>query len=46
MSSPETQVDVLAVFSHPDDAELTMAGTLIKLKSIGYRTSTRESISN
>jgi N-acetylglucosamine malate deacetylase 1 len=33
----ETQTDVLAVFSHPDDAELTMAGTLIKLKSFGYR---------
>jgi len=34
----ETQLDVLAVFSHPDDAELTMAGTLLKLKSLGYRT--------
>ena len=33
----ETQLDVLAVFSHPDDAELTMAGTLLKLKSLGYR---------
>src|SRR5213080_1602917 len=32
------QLDVLAVFSHPDDAELAMAGTLIKLKSLGYRT--------
>src|SRR6266850_7951735 len=37
--SAETQLDVLAVFSHPDDAELTMAGTLLKLKSLGYRTS-------
>jgi bacillithiol biosynthesis deacetylase BshB1 len=36
--SGETQLDVLAVFSHPDDAELTMAGTLLKLKSLGYRT--------
>jgi bacillithiol biosynthesis deacetylase BshB1 len=36
--SPETQLDVLAVFSHPDDAELTMAGTLLKLKALGYRT--------
>src|SRR5437660_5354057 len=36
--SAETRVDVLAVFSHPDDAELTMAGTLLKLKSLGYRT--------
>ncbi|HEY6047011.1 MAG TPA: PIG-L family deacetylase, partial [Pyrinomonadaceae bacterium] len=32
------QLDVLAVFSHPDDAELTMAGTLFKLKAQGYRT--------
>lgn len=38
MSSPETQLDVLAVFSHPDDAELSVAGTLLKLKSLGYRT--------
>lgn len=36
--SAETQLDVLAVFSHPDDAELTMAGTLLKLKALGYRT--------
>lgn len=36
--SAEAQLDVLAVFSHPDDAELTMAGTLLKLKSLGYRT--------
>lgn len=33
-----TQLDVLAVFSHPDDAELTVAGTLLKLKALGYRT--------
>src|SRR5438128_11870893 len=33
----DIQLDVLAVFSHPDDAELTIAGTLIKLKSLGYR---------
>src|SRR5438105_8272213 len=32
------EVDVLAVFSHPDDAELTAAGTLLKMKSLGYRT--------
>ena len=38
MSPAETQLDVLAVFSHPDDAELTVAGTLLKLKSLGYRT--------
>lgn len=35
--SVETQLDALAIFSHPDDAELTMAGTLLKLKSLGYR---------
>jgi bacillithiol biosynthesis deacetylase BshB1 len=38
MSPAETQLDVLAVFSHPDDAELSVAGTLLKLKSRGYRT--------
>jgi bacillithiol biosynthesis deacetylase BshB1 len=38
MSSSETQLDVLAIFSHPDDAELSVAGTLLKLKSFGYRT--------
>jgi bacillithiol biosynthesis deacetylase BshB1 len=32
------ELDVLAVFSHPDDAELTAAGTLIKMKALGYRT--------
>src|SRR5256885_12516608 len=38
MSPTETQLDVVAVFSHPDDAELSVAGTLLKLKSFGYRT--------
>jgi N-acetylglucosamine malate deacetylase 1 len=38
MTSTDTQLDVLAVFSHPDDAELSVAGTLLKLKSLGYRT--------
>src|SRR5689334_2450830 len=32
------QLDVLAVFSHPDDAELSVAGTLLRLKKLGYRT--------
>ena len=32
------ELDVLAVFSHPDDAELTAAGTLVKMKHLGYRT--------
>jgi bacillithiol biosynthesis deacetylase BshB1 len=34
----QLELDVLAVFSHPDDAELTAAGTLLKMKSLGYRT--------
>jgi bacillithiol biosynthesis deacetylase BshB1 len=38
MSAVQTELDVLAIFSHPDDAELTMAGTLLKLKAQGYRT--------
>ena len=38
MSPTEIQLDVLAVFSHPDDAELSVAGTLLKLKSLGYCT--------
>ena len=31
-------VDVLAIFAHPDDVELTVGGTLLKLKNLGYRT--------
>ena len=38
MSELPTELDVLAVFSHPDDAELSVSGTLLKLKSLGYRT--------
>jgi N-acetylglucosamine malate deacetylase 1 len=38
MSPADSQLDVLAVFSHPDDAELSVAGTLLKLKFLGYRT--------
>jgi bacillithiol biosynthesis deacetylase BshB1 len=38
MTTENTQLDVLAIFSHPDDAELTAAGTLLKLKRLGYRT--------
>jgi bacillithiol biosynthesis deacetylase BshB1 len=38
MSDSKTALDVLAIFSHPDDAELSVSGTLLKLKSQGYRT--------
>jgi bacillithiol biosynthesis deacetylase BshB1 len=38
MAADAIQLDVLAIFSHPDDAELSVAGTLLKLKSLGYRT--------
>ena len=38
MHMESTELDVLAIFSHPDDAELTVAGTLLKLKHLGYRT--------
>jgi bacillithiol biosynthesis deacetylase BshB1 len=31
-------VDVLAIFAHPDDLELSVAGTLLKLKKLGYTT--------
>lgn len=34
----DVELDALAVFSHPDDVELTAAGTLLKLKALGYRT--------
>jgi N-acetylglucosamine malate deacetylase 1 len=33
-----TQVDILAVFAHPDDLELTVGGTMLKMKALGYRT--------
>ena len=38
MNTDAVQLDVLAVFSHPDDAELSVGGTLLKLKSLGYHT--------
>ncbi len=31
-------VDILAVFAHPDDLELSVGGTMLKLKSLAYRT--------
>ena len=32
------QVDVLAIFAHPDDLELAVGGTMIKLAAFGYTT--------
>ncbi|MBV9241555.1 MAG: bacillithiol biosynthesis deacetylase BshB1 [Acidobacteria bacterium] len=31
-------VDILAIFAHPDDMELAVGGTLLKMKQLGYRT--------
>ncbi|MEP6850888.1 MAG: bacillithiol biosynthesis deacetylase BshB1 [Acidobacteriota bacterium] len=31
-------VDILAIFAHPDDVELTVGGTLLKMKSLDYAT--------
>ncbi len=33
-----SNIDVLAVFAHPDDLELSVGGTILKLKSLGYKT--------
>lgn len=33
-----SQVDILAIFAHPDDLELSVGGTVLKLKHLGYRT--------
>ena len=38
MEESQVELDALAIFSHPDDAELSVAGTLLRLKSLGYRT--------
>ena len=32
------EIDVLGVFAHPDDAELQVGGTLLKMKALGYKT--------
>ncbi len=32
------EIDILAIFAHPDDVELTVGGTLLKMKHLGYRT--------
>lgn len=34
----ENQIDILAFGSHPDDVELSAAGTLLKHKAMGYST--------
>lgn len=31
-------IDILAIFAHPDDVELAVGGTLLKLKNLGYKT--------
>lgn len=31
-------IDILAVFAHPDDLELSVGGTMLKLKSFGHKT--------
>src|SRR5438445_12414675 len=33
-----SKLDILEVFANPDDAELTVGGTLLKMKHLGYRT--------
>lgn len=37
-SNSMEQVDILAVFAHPDDLELTVGGTMLRMKGLGYRT--------
>ncbi|MDI1242255.1 MAG: PIG-L family deacetylase [bacterium] len=32
------EVAILAVFAHPDDLELTVGGTMLRMKSLGYTT--------
>ncbi|HEV7747466.1 MAG TPA: bacillithiol biosynthesis deacetylase BshB1 [Pyrinomonadaceae bacterium] len=38
MDETQFELDALAIFSHPDDAELSVSGTLLRLKGLGYRT--------
>lgn len=33
-----SQVDILAIFAHPDDVEMAVGGTMLKMKHLGYRT--------
>lgn len=32
------EIDILAIFAHPDDVELAVGGTLLKMKHLGYST--------
>ncbi|HTK37725.1 MAG TPA: bacillithiol biosynthesis deacetylase BshB1 [Pyrinomonadaceae bacterium] len=32
------EIDILAIFAHPDDVELAVGGTLLRMKGLGYRT--------
>src|SRR5215203_2522157 len=32
------EIDILAIFAHPDDVELSVGGTLLKMNSMGYKT--------
>jgi len=32
------EINILAIFAHPDDVELTVGGTLLKMKSLNYKT--------
>jgi N-acetylglucosamine malate deacetylase 1 len=38
MDETQFELDALGIFSHPDDAELSVSGTLLRLKALGYRT--------
>jgi len=38
LTSAASQLDVLAIAAHPDDVELSVGGTLIKLAELGYKT--------
>lgn len=38
MTSEPPQLDILAIAAHPDDVELSVGGTLLKLAAQGYKT--------
>ncbi len=37
-STPQTQIDILAIAAHRDDVEQTCGGTLLKMAALGWRT--------